>query len=742
MRNSELLFGLNPKQQEAVQHGDGPLLLLAGAGSGKTRTLISRVAWLIRERGVEPWRILAVTFTNRAAGEMKERLHKSLGGGESPWVATFHATCVRILRREIGALGYNSDFTIYDDQDQEKLLRQILRELEVPERVLKPRSAAAGIDKAKNSGLLPGEVERRDYYGDWIARIYEAYQARLRQANAVDFGDLLLLTVKLFEQHPQVLERWRQRFQYILVDEFQDTNQVQYQLVQQLASGHGNLCVVGDDDQSIYRWRGAEVGNILNFERDFPGSAVIRLEQNYRSTQTILEAAGEVVACNIGRKGKTLWTENPEGEKITLELLPDDLEEARFVAGEVARLRRAGSHLREIAVFYRTNAQSRPLEEALVRERLPYVMFGGIKFFARLEIKDVLAYLRALVNPADSLSTRRIINSPTRGIGATTVERIGAFEAEAGGFLAACALAVRRGELKGAAAGRVRDFVALMDRFREKLPTMPYPRLTAELIEESGYGPALREVAEHAASEMDRQEARERMQNLQQLLAGMEEHLGTEGTLHDFLEQVALVTDLDSYDGTLDRVTLMTLHAAKGLEFPVVFMTGMEEGLFPHDRANGGDEEVEEERRLCYVGMTRAMRKLYLTHARRRRIYGDYQFNPASRFLGEIPPHLLAGVEMPGLQQPAAHNLASVFEQMAVAAAEEKNEEAPFEEPVRMVAEAEEGLRTGMRVRHPRFGIGTVRRIEGAGDNQKVTIYFNTAGSKKLLLKFAGLEPA
>lgn len=743
MKSSELLGGLNPMQKEAVQYGDGSLLLLAGAGSGKTRTLISRVAWLIRERGVEPWRILAVTFTNRAAGEMKERLQKLLGKSEPPWVATFHATCVRILRREIAALGYNSDFTIYDDQDQERLLRDILRELDVPERVLKPRSAAAGIDAAKNRGLLPGELERRDYYGEWVGRVYERYQERLRQANAVDFGDLLLLTVKLFDQHPAVLDRWRQRFQYILVDEFQDTNLVQYRLVQQLASGHGNLCVVGDDDQSIYRWRGAEVGNILNFERDFPGSAVIRLEQNYRSTQTILEAAGEVVACNVGRKGKTLWTENPVGEKIVLEPLPDDLEEARFVAGEIARLRRAGRHLREIAVFYRTNAQSRPLEEALVRERLPYVMFGGIKFFSRLEVKDVLAYLRTLVNPADAISAKRIINSPARGIGAATVERITVFEAEAGGFLAACALAVERGELKGAAANRVREFVAMMERFRQRLAQIPYPRLTAELIEESGYGPALRDTAQNAASEMDRQEARERLQNLEQLLAGMEEHLGTEGTLHDFLEQVALVTDLDSYDGSLDRVTLMTLHAAKGLEFPVVFMTGMEEGLFPHERAGGGDEEVEEERRLCYVGMTRAMRKLYLTHARRRRIYGDYQFNPPSRFLGEIPHRLLACVEVPALQKPAMHNLASVFEQFAVSPfSEEEEGDSPFEEPVRIVPEAEEGVRPGVRVRHPRFGIGTVRRIEGNGDNQKVTVYFNAVGAKKLLLKFAGLEPA
>ena len=754
---TDLLKGLNPRQKEAVLHGEGPLLLLAGAGSGKTRTLTHRIAHLIREQRVEPWRILAVTFTNKAAGEMRERLRLLVGeGNEMPWVSTFHAACVRILRREISALGYSSDFTIYDDSDQERLLREILKELDIPEKTLRPRSAAGAIDAAKNKGLMPEQVERRDYYGNLTAQVYAAYQERLRKANAVDFGDLLLLTVRLFREHPQILHRYAERFLHLLVDEFQDTNQVQYELVRQLASRHGNLCVVGDDDQSIYRWRGAEVGNILHFERDWRGCAVIRLEQNYRSTQTILAAAGEVVSRNVGRTGKTLWTENPPGEKIVLELLPDDLEEARFVASRIARHRLAGGKLRDVAVFYRTNAQSRPLEEALVQERLPYVMVGGVKFFARMEVKDVLAYLRALVNPADSLSVKRIVNAPARGIGNATVERISAFEAEAGGFLPACALALERGALKGAAAARVREFVALMARFREKLDALPYPRLTAELIEESGYGPALREVAQGAMTQADREEAQERLQNLEQLLAGMEEHIGVEGTLNDFLEQVALVTDLDSYDPSLDRVTLMTLHAAKGLEFPVVFMTGMEEGLFPHSRShNGAEEDVEEERRLCYVGMTRAMEKLHLTHARRRRIYGDWQFNPPSRFLGEIPPRLVAGMESPApapsLHKPATHNLASVFEHLAPSPFEEEEEfEAPApsasssssRQEIRVVPEPEEGLRLGTRVRHVKFGIGTVRRIEGAGDNQKVTIYFNSVGTKKLLLKFAGLEPA
>jgi DNA helicase-2/ATP-dependent DNA helicase PcrA len=439
-----------------------------------------------------------------------------------------------------------------------------------------------------------------------------------------------------------------------------------------------------------------------------------------------------VVARNVGRKGKTLWTENPAGERIGLEALPDDMEEARFVAGEIERLRRSGRHLRDIAVFYRTNAQSRSIEEALRGRNLPYVMFGGIKFYSRLEIKDILAYLRVLVNPADSVAARRIINVPPRGIGASTVERIAAFEAEAGGFYSACALALERGALKGAAAVKVEAFVALLESFRKQLLRLPYPQLTAELIEESGYGPMLREERT--------EEAKGRLENLEQLLAGMEEHRGSEGTLQDYLEQVALITDLDSYDPSLDRVTLMTLHAAKGLEFPVVFMTGMEEGLFPHSRTTGAGDEVEEERRLCYVGMTRAMEKLYLTHARRRRVYGSYQYNPRSRFLDEVPVRLLAAPEPVALRKPAVHNLASVFEQLAPSPFD--MDESPFEEEVRIVPDAEEGLRLGCRVRHAKFGIGTVRRLEGAGDNQKVTIYFNSVGVKKLLLKFAGLEPA
>jgi len=729
---TDLLAQLNPMQQQAVRHGSGPLLLLAGAGSGKTRALTHRIAWLVREQGVRPWNILAVTFTNKAAGEMKERLEELLGSDEGVWVSTFHAGCVRILRQEIEALGFNRHFTIYDDQDQERLLKNLLKEAGIEEKTLKPRALAAAIDRAKNQAIRPDDYPTDDYASEQIARLYALYQERLQQANALDFGDLLLMTVKLFEGHPEVLGKYQRRFEHILVDEFQDTNQVQYKLIHMLAGGHGNLCVVGDDDQSIYRWRGAEIGNILNFERDYPGCTTIRLEQNYRSTSTILDAAGAVVARNLGRKEKSLWTDNPAGERLTLETLPDDRDEAAFVASEIGKLKRKGHRLRDIAVFYRTNAQSRGLEEALRNERIPYAMFGGLKFYMRMEVKDILAYLRLLANPADSVSARRIINVPARGIGAVTVAKIAEYEGDAGGFLPACRLALEQGTLKGAAAGKVAAFVELIDAFRKRVEDTPYPQLTADLIEETDYGPQLRQERT--------EEARSRIENLEQLLAGMEEHYGREGTLDDYLEQVALITDVDSYDPSLDRVSLMTLHAAKGLEFPVVFMVGMEEGLFPHSRTASADEDVEEERRLCYVGMTRAMEKLYLTHARRRRIYGDYQFNPPSCFLKEIPPEFLDQAKAVGLKRPASHNLASLFDQPEATLAQE--EAGPDEDDLRMVPDAENGLQIGMQVRHVKFGVGTVRRVEGQGENQKVIVYFHRFGPKKLLVKFAGLEPA
>ncbi len=746
---TELLDMLNEPQRQAVLHDERPLLLLAGAGSGKTRALTHRVAYLIRERGVPPWRIMAVTFTNKAASEMKERLEALLGPGEQPWVATFHASCVRILRQDIEHLGFGRDFTIYDDQDQLRLLRDLVREMDISEKVLKPRAAAGAIDSAKNRGLGPAAFAERHPDQALLAEVYERYQAKLKAANAVDFGDLLLLTVRLLEECPAVRERWQQRFSHLLIDEFQDTNRVQYRLMQLLTTPETALCVVGDDDQSIYRWRGAEVGNILGFDHDFPAATVIRLEQNYRSTRNIIEAAGAVVGRNAQRREKQLWTENPAGELLHIETAADDTEEARFVAREIERLQDEGVELRDIAVFYRTNAQSRALEEALRSSRIPYAMLGGLKFYMRQEIKDVLAYLKILANPQDSLAVRRIINVPARGIGQTTIAKIAAYEDEAGSFLAACRLVLEQQVLKGAAARKVGDFVGLIDDFTRRLERLPYPQLMAELIQESGYGPALQEEAQSALTSEGRQEAKGRLENLEQLLAGMEEHAAQEGTLAEYLEQVALISDLDKHDPAQQRVTLMTLHSAKGLEFPVVFMTGMEEGLFPHSRTGALGEELAEERRLCYVGMTRAMRKLYLSHARRRRVYGSYQFNPPSRFLGEIPDHLVAGTQgkaVAAVPRETAHNLASLADLVAqpepmaeeVAAAPEPARAEPVHEPE---LETDSGFRLGTRVRHIKFGIGTIRRVEGSGDKQKVTIYFNSVGTKKLLAKFAGLIP-
>lgn len=756
---SDLLTALNEPQQQAVLHEGAALLLLAGAGSGKTRALTHRVAHLIRQRGVPPWRIMAVTFTNKAAAEMRARLEVLLSQDKLPWVATFHASCVRILRQEIEHLGYSRDFTIYDDQDQLRLLRELLKERKIPEKDLKPRALAAFIDHAKNRGLTPQACAHEQIEDPGLIELYRVYQQCLKQGNALDFGDLLLLTVQLFEEVADVRTRWQERFAHVLIDEFQDTNRVQYRLMQLLTGSHTHLCVVGDDDQSIYRWRGAEVANILGFDRDYAGARIIRLEQNYRSTRTILEAATAVVEKNSDRRAKKLWTDNPVGQAIHLETSANDLDEGRFIASEVSRLHRQGEALRDIAVFYRTNAQSRVLEEALRSQRIPYAMFGGVKFYARQEIKDALCYVRVLVNPADGMAARRIINTPARGIGATTIERIAELETEAGGFMAACRLVLERNRLGGAAAQRVGGFVALLEDFRQRLGRLPLAQLMAQILQDCGYTTALQEEAQQALTADGRQAAKGRLDNLEQLLAGMEEHTSSGGSVQDYLEQVALMTDLDQHDPTIERVTLMTLHSAKGLEYPLVFITGMEEGLFPHSRSGSGSADLDEERRLCYVGMTRAMRKLYLSHARRRRVYGTWQFNAPSRFLADIPPALIAGyrataapttaVKNAPALRPAAHNLAGLAD---LVAAEDLDQSAEItvqqqtSRPTSAPASADQpaapgGLRLGARVRHLKFGPGVVRRLEGSGDKQKVTVYFNSVGTKKLLLKFAGLMP-
>ena len=732
----DLLSSLNSMQQQAVLHGDGPLLILAGAGSGKTRTLTHRVAYLMQEREVPASRILAVTFTNKAAAELRERLEKLLGAVDQPWVSTFHSAAVRILRREIHHLGYQSNFAIYDDQDQERLLKECLRELNLAEELSNTRAVASFIDGAKNRGLMPEQLPAADSWNERAVQVYGLYQARLRRANALDFGDLLMLTVRLFQDHAAVLDRYRERLLHVLVDEYQDTNQVQYRLTNLLASRHRNLCVVGDDDQSIYRWRGADVNNILDFEKDYADAEVIRLEQNYRSTGTILDAAGAVVARNQRRKGKTLWTENPRGDRIAVVRLEDDLEEARYAITEIERLKRSGTALRDIAIFYRANAQSRPFEEMLVRHRLAYAIFGGVKFYSRAEVKDVLAYLRVLVNQADSISAKRIVNVPSRGIGAVTVDRIAALEEEAGGFYPACKLALERGVLPNAASEKVRGFVELMTSLEQEMATSSPSAMGAKVMEMSGYGPMLRD---------DRSsEAADRLQNLEELLRGMESSGSSGETLTDYLERVALVTDLDSYETGADRVTLMTLHSAKGLEFPYVFLIAMEEGLFPHSRSSDDDHELEEERRLCYVGITRAMKKLYLTHARRRRTFGESHLNERSRFIDEIPVELLHEIDLAEEPQPSWTSSRPAGRPFRPGRFNAPPPPRPKKDSeVRVVyEEADDGLRVGARVRHATFGVGVIKGVEGTGDNRKAMILFQGAGMKKVMLRFAGLEPA
>ena len=736
----KLLSHLNPPQKEAVLHGEGPLLILAGAGSGKTRVITHRIAHLIQERGVRPGNILAVTFTNKAAGEMAERVRRLLGGGDVPQISTFHAACGRILRREIHHLGYEPSFAIYDDRDAERLLKDVLTELDLDDKRFPPKGIAARIDDFKNRGLFPGDLDAvatGDVYNERVVQIYAAYQKRLKKCNALDFGDMLIQAVRLLEEFPEVRRQYQERFQWILVDEYQDTNPVQYKLIRLLAGERRNLCVVGDDDQSIYSWRGADIRNILEFEKDFPGVRVIRLEQNYRSTATILRAAGEVVKQNIGRKGKTLWTENPEGDRIAYQRLESDREEARYVSREVGRLRGRGMPLEEMAVFYRTNAQSRLVEEALVAEALPYHIVGGVRFYARMEVKDILAYLRVLDNPADEVSLKRIINVPARGIGTTTIDRIAAEAAKQGGNLyTAVRAAGQGGFLAAGPRGKVAAFGAMMERFRDLAATVSLPELARTVMEESGYLARLKESRDDDDAE--------RLENLEQLLAAMEEfgEKSPEAGLSEFLEQVSLVSDLEQGEQGKPSVTLMTLHAAKGLEFRAVFMIGMEERLFPHIRALDDLDGMEEERRLCYVGMTRARERLYLLNARRRYLFGQEQVNPPSRFLRDIPQELLdeegegtvfgRGTPSPAYATPyPVHNLAAaVFSQT--------NEVKVVPEP----PEEHEGIFIGMKVRHAKFGLGAIRKIEGMGEGQKVVVWFNSVGPKKLMLRFAGLERA
>lgn len=759
---------LNEPQREAVYHTDGPLLILAGAGSGKTRVLTHRIAYLIGERGVNPWNILAITFTNKAAEEMRQRVDNLVGfGAESVWVSTFHSACVRILRRFIDRLGYENHFTIYDTDDQKTLIKEVCRKVDVDTKVFKERSLLSAISSAKNEMILPDEFELNaggDFAKMKIAKVYREYETQMRANNALDFDDLLVKTVQLLQTQPDVLESYQERFRYIMVDEYQDTNTVQFQLVSLLAGKYKNLCVVGDDDQSIYKFRGANIRNILDFEHEFPDAKVIKLEQNYRSTGNILNAANSVIANNRGRKEKSLWTENGEGELIRLRQFDTAFDEADFIGEDIKNAVRQGGSYNDSAVLYRTNAQSRLLEEKFIAMNIPYKIVGGVNFYARREIKDLLAYLKTIDNGRDDVAVRRIINVPKRGIGLTTINRIQESATERGiGFYEAL-LAPELIAGVGRSATKLDSFAALIEYFKTLAEEMNITDLLQEVIEKTGYIESLENE--------DKEEAKTRKENIDELIskaATYEESCqdkDEKATLSGFLEEVALVADIDSLDEDQEYVVLMTLHSAKGLEFPRVYLAGMEDGLFPgYMSINAGDrEELEEERRLCYVGITRAEQELTLTSARRRMVHGETQYNPMSRFVKEIPRKLLdtgnkkftQETEMPAQQNTYAR-AREAFRAQAFAGAlcgmtPAKNQGAgkpltgsqalaSLQKGSQLAAGGNGplGYEVGDRVRHVKFGEGTVTDIKEGGRDHEVTIEFDSVGTRKMFAKFAKL---
>ena len=723
---------LNAPQWEAVQHTEGPVLILAGAGSGKTRVITHRIAHLIRNCGVRAERILAVTFTNKAAQEMRQRVHGLLGASGLPlWLSTFHAACARLLRREADHLGLAANFVIYDAADQLSLVKQCVRDLEIAEDMYAPQQIRRRISALKND-LVDVETfqrEAQDYGIDAaVARVYAVYQTRLRENNALDFDDLLMLTVQMLRHHDAIRQRYQHRLRYIMVDEYQDTNMAQYHLLSLLAAEHRNLCVVGDDDQSVYRFRGANVRNILNFEHDYPDAKVIKLEQNYRSTGTILEAASAVVSKNPGRRQKTLWTANTRGVPIGYYCAHDDTHEAEVICQNILGLQNAeGLALKDFAIFYRTNAQSRVLEDGLRRADIPYQIVGGLRFYDRQEIKDALAYMRLLTNPQDTLSLRRIINVPRRGIGNATWARLETW-ARANGVSGFEALErITDGEADAgigkAALGRLRGFHEFLQDLMAKVPDMAAADVIYEVLEASGYLTQLKNE--------QTVEAQTRLENLSELVNAASDYDGQadEPSLQGFLEHAALVSDQDSLQDERGAVVLMTLHTSKGLEFPVVFIAGMENGLFPHSRSFDEPQEMEEERRLCYVGMTRAERWLFLTSAVWRRLYGAEQQQMPSAFLHDIPMTCMTNHSSPleGSGYEAQH-----YEPPPAAPA------APLERPQPSVPAG--ALAVGAVVQHAQFGRGVIQKCEGEGDALKLTIDFSDFGIKKIMPKHASMQ--
>ena len=736
---------LNDRQKEAVFYTEGPLLILAGAGSGKTRVLTHRIAYLIAEKGINPWNILAITFTNKAAHEMRERVDRIAGnvGGGSVWVSTFHSTCVRILRRHIDRLGYDNNFTIYDADDQKTLMKEICRKMNIDTKKVKERALLAQISHAKDELLNPDEMEMNagaDFNQKRAAQVYREYQAALRRNNALDFDDLIVKTVELFQNCDDVLQTYQERFRYIMVDEYQDTNTAQFKFVSLLASRYENLCVVGDDDQSIYKFRGANIGNILGFERVFPNAKVIRLEQNYRSTQNILDAANGVIANNTERKEKTLWTENPEGEKIHFRQFMNGYEEAEYVVGDIAKRHREGAaDYHDCAVLYRTNAQSRLFEEKCLLANIPYKIVGGVNFYARKEIKDLLCYLKTVDNAADDLAVRRILNVPKRGIGATTLGRIQDYADKMSvSFYDALRVAEEVPSI-GRSLSKIDGFVTFIQSLKSKAESYTVRELLEEVIELTGY------VAELQAEDTD--ESKARIENIDELISKTEsyqeamEEQGQSATLSGFLEEIALIADIDSVDPDQDYVLLMTLHSAKGLEFPRVFLAGMEDGMFPSYMSIISDDrsDLEEERRLCYVGITRAMEDLTLTSARQRMLRGEVQYNKVSRFVREIPRELVdLGQEAQEKKKKIEEMIQADRNLAKMKMAFETKTFKPREFKVTKAAALD--YEVGDTVRHIKFGVGIVKDIVDGGRDYEVTVDFDKVGIKKMFAGFAKLK--
>ena len=734
---------LNNEQREAVFCTEGPLLMLAGAGSGKTRSLTHRIAYLIEEKGVAPWNILAITFTNKAAQEMRERVDALVGyGSEDIWISTFHATCSRILRRHIDLLGYDRNFTIYDASDQKSLMKEVLKEMKIDTKQFPERSVMSEISSAKNEYKSP--LDYRNEYGSnfrnqRIADIYEHYQKRLKENNALDFDDLLVKMVDLFQTNPDVLEHYQDRFQYIMVDEYQDTNTVQFLLVSLLAKKYRNLCVVGDDDQSIYKFRGANIYNILNFEKVFPDAQVIRLEQNYRSTQNILNAANGVIANNKGRKEKKLWTENQKGELVHFKQYDTEYDEADGVVSRINFLAMRGVQYKDMAILYRTNAQSRIFEEKFIAANIPYKLVGGVNFYARKEIKDLLCYLKTIDNARDDLAVQRIINVPKRGIGATTLGRVQDYADNMGISLYEALRVAEEVPSIGRSLSKIDGFVTFIQMLKSKADVMTVEEILQEVIDSTGY------VAELEAE--DTEESRARIENIDELISktvayqeDMEEQ-NQPATLSGFLEEVALIADIDTVDPDQDYVLLMTLHSAKGLEFPKVFMVGMEDGIFPSHMtiSYGDDGEMEEERRLCYVGITRAMKDLTLTCAQQRMIRGETQYNRVSRFVREIPRELV------DLGHTIQEKKPKVEELIPTPAKYSKMKEIlqgrnykPREFKVTKANSLD--YEVGDTVRHIKFGVGIVKEIVEGGRDYEVTVEFDKVGVKKMFASFAKLK--